>query len=107
LDLLYHNFERIRYIDDLSSSKIGKDKWAVMISEKFAKMDKRIPIPQVPFHIKIDEKDEIFMNAKHTDLMLIGLFQELDEELYVALNFKNNEFRKMFKHKTQNQELVK
>lgn len=97
IDLLYLNFDRVRYVDDLSSSKIGKGKWAVMISAKFAMMDKRMPIPQVPFHIKIDGHNELSMNAKHAYLMLIGFFQELDDEICVALNFKNTEYRNEFK----------
>lgn len=48
LDLLFENYDRIQYIDDLSSSKIGKKSWALLISEKFAMVDKKSPIPQVP-----------------------------------------------------------
>ncbi|MGN7170840.1 hypothetical protein ACTHSJ_33770 [Paenibacillus cellulositrophicus] len=97
LDLLHLNFDRVKYVEDLSSSNIGRGKWAVMISAKFAMMDKRIPIPQVPFHIKIDGHNELSMNAKSAYFMLIGFFQELDDEIYVFLNFKNNDYRNEFK----------
>lgn len=101
LDLLYQNFDRVKYVDDLSSSKIGKDKWAVIISARFAMIDKRIPIPQLPFHIKVDGHNEAFMNARHAYLMLIGFFQELDDEIYVCLNFRNTECRNAFKALTK------
>lgn len=97
LDLLYENYSRVRYVDDLSDSKIGKGKWAVLVSEKFAMMDKRIPIPQVPFHIVVDGKNKISMSAKNAYMLLIGFFKETDDEVCVALNFKNREYRKVFK----------
>lgn len=101
LDLLHQNFDRVRYIDDLSESKIGKGKWAVMISAKFAMLDKRFPIPQVPFHIKVAGKNELSMNAKQAYLTLIGFFQELNDEICVVLNFKNNEYRTFYKELTK------
>ncbi|PIC65916.1 hypothetical protein CSV78_15215 [Sporosarcina sp. P16a] len=97
LDLLYENFHKVRFVDDLSESVIGKGKWAVLISQKFAMVDKRIPIPQVPFHLKYDGKDDISMKAKHSYFLLIGFFQELDDEIYVSLNFKNEEYRRVYK----------
>ncbi|MGE7219629.1 hypothetical protein ACQKJC_24645 [Priestia koreensis] len=45
LDLLYEHFDRVRYVNDLSASVTGKNGWSVMVSEKFAMMDKRVPIP--------------------------------------------------------------
>ncbi|WP_143560965.1 MULTISPECIES: hypothetical protein [Sporosarcina] len=76
LELLYENFHKVRFVDDLSESVIGKGKWAVLISQKFAMADKRFPIPQVPFHLKYDGKDNIFIKSKHSYFMLIGFFQE-------------------------------
>src|SRR4051812_24616452 len=64
LDLLYQNLEKVRFVDDLSESVIGKGKWAILISEKFAMMDKRIPIPQVPFHLKFAGKSVNLINPK-------------------------------------------
>lgn len=97
LDLLHQNFGRVRYVDDLSDSVIGKDKWALLISQKFAMQDKRIPIPQVPFHIKYSGKNDLSLNAKHAYLMLIGFFQELTDEICVSLNFKDEEYRSIYK----------
>ena len=96
LDLLYENYERIRYVDDLSNSKTGKKKWAVLISEKFARMDKRVPIPQVPFNFEVDGKNMFTMKPKHAFLMLVGFFEMLDEEIFVALNFKDKYYREIF-----------
>ena len=106
LDLLYENFYRVRFVDDLSESVIGKGKWAVLISQKFAMADKRIPIPQVPFHLKYDGKNDISIKAKHSYFMLIGFFQELDDEICVSLNFKKEEYRNMYKKLVKNQTLV-
>ncbi|MEJ9230812.1 hypothetical protein LAV79_15245 [Peribacillus butanolivorans] len=50
LDLLYKNFHRVKYVDDLSPSI----KWGILISQKYAVMDKRIPLPQVPLSIQYD-----------------------------------------------------
>jgi hypothetical protein len=44
LDLLYENFDRVRYVDDMGSKYTGKNAWAVMLSQKFAVLDKRMPI---------------------------------------------------------------
>ncbi|MDQ0975901.1 hypothetical protein QFZ31_005779 [Neobacillus niacini] len=85
LDLLYKNFDRVRYIDDMGSKYTGKGAWAVMLSQKFALLDKRIPIPQVPFHIKIDGKNDLSIKTKHAYLMLVGFFKESDNEICVCL----------------------
>lgn len=106
LDLLYENFHRVIFVEDLSASTIGKGKWAVLISQKFAMVDKRIPIPQVPFNFKYDGKIDISIKAKHSYFMLIGFFKELDHEIYVFLNFKNEEYRKLYKKFVKNQTLV-
>ena len=106
LDLLYENFHRVRFVDDLSESVIGKGKWAVLISQKFAVADKRIPIPTVPFHLQYDGKINISIMAKHSYFMLIGFFQELDDEICVSLNFKNDEYRKIYKKLVENQTFV-
>lgn len=97
LDLLYNNFGRVKFTDDTSSSVIGKGKWAILISQKFAMIDKRVPLPQVPFHIKYDGKDSLTLKAKHAYFMLIGLIQETDEEIYVILNFKDEKYREEYK----------
>ena len=96
LDLLYENYDRIQYIDDLSSSMIGKKSWALLISEKFAMMDKRIPIPQVPFHIIAEGKNRLTMRPKEGYLLLSGFFKALDDEIHVFLNFKNSDLRNIF-----------
>jgi hypothetical protein len=96
LDLLFENYDRIQYIDDLSSSKIGKKSWALLISEKFAMMDKRIPIPQVPFHIITEGKNRLTMRPKEGYLLLLGFLKALDDEIHVCLNFKNTELRNIF-----------
>lgn len=106
LDLLYEKFHRVRFVDDLSERVIGKGKWAVLISQKFAMADKRIPIPQVPFHLKYDGENDIYIKPKHSYFMLIGFFQELDDEICVMLNFKNEEYRKMYKKLVKNHTLV-
>ena len=106
LDLLYENSHRVRFVDDLSESIIGKGKWAVLISQKLALADKRIPIPQVPFHLKYDGKNDIFINARRSYFMLIGFFQELDDEICVYLNFKDDEYRKMYKKVVKSQTYV-
>lgn len=107
LDLLYKNYDRVRYIDDLSDSVIGKGKWALLFSQKFAMADKRLPIPQVPFHIKIQGKNDLSMKAKHAYLMLIGFFQELEDEICVCLNFKDEENRKFYKKLVKDKSLIK
>lgn len=106
LDLLYENFHRVRFVNDLSESVIGKGKWAVLISQKFAMADKRIPLPQVPFHLKYDGKNDISIKSKHSYFMLIGFFQESDDEICVSLNFKNEEYRKIYKKLVKEQALV-
>lgn len=98
LDLLYENFHRVRFVDDLSESV-----WGVLISQKFAIMDKRIPLPQFPFFLKYDGKQGIFIKPKHSYFMLIGFSQELDDEICVLLNFKNEEYRNMYKKFVNNQ----
>ena len=107
LDLLYENYHRVRYVDDLSSSVIGKGAWAIMFSQKFAMMDKRIPIPQVPWHIKIEGKNDLSIRTKHAYYMLIGFFKDTDEEICVALNFKDKENRKIYKALIKDNALTK
>lgn len=97
LDLLYQNYDRVKYVDDLSDSVIGKGNWALLISEKFAMMNKLIPVPQLPFHVKIAGRNDAFINSKYTYYMLIGFFKDTDNEIYVSLNFRNKEHRKAFK----------
>lgn len=104
LSLLYTHFERVVYVDDLSDSITGKGKWAMLISEKYAIADKRLPLPQVPFHMRY-EKTISFIRPKYAYLMLIGFFQELDEEIYVSLNFKDEALRKEFKQLAKDKEL--
>lgn len=107
LDLLYENFDRIVYVDDLSESIIGKGKWSILISQKFAIADKRLPIPQVPFYMRYSDKTFTFIRPKHAYLMLIGFFQEMNEKIYVSLNFKEDSYRKEFKQLTKDKELKK
>jgi len=57
-------------------------------------------------YIKYDGKNDISIKTKHSYFMLIGFFQELDDEIYVSLNFKNEEYRKMYKKLVKNQALV-
>ncbi|WP_261133801.1 hypothetical protein [Bacillus sp. Marseille-Q3570] len=107
LDLLYQNYERVRYVDDLSDSKIGKKKWGLLISEKFAMMDKRVPIPQVPFHLVAEGKNKVLIKPKHAYLMLQGFFHELEDEICVVLNFKDKECRKVFRENVSYENLAK
>ncbi|WP_207118050.1 hypothetical protein [Peribacillus simplex] len=97
LDLLYENFDRVRYADDLSDTVIGKKKWTILISQKFAMMDKRIPVPQVPLHMTYDRSLRGAFRGKQAYLMLVGVLKETEEEIYVSLNFKDEEYRKVFK----------
>lgn len=97
LDLLHENRDRVKYVDDLSSSKLEEPKWAVLISEKLAMLDKRVPIPQVPFHIVVDGKNKLTMRSKNAYLLLVGFFQELEDDIQVCLNFRNAEYRKVFR----------
>lgn len=105
LDLLYENFERVKLVDDLSPSVIGKKRWALLFSQKFAIADKRLPIPQVPFHIRYDGKDDLGLKSKYAYLMMIGFFQETEEDVYVSLNFKDEIYRKQFKEVCLDKEL--
>lgn len=105
LDLLYKNFHRVKYVDDLSPSIIGKNKWGILISQKYAVMDKRFPLPQVPLSIQYDGLFGSLFKGKPAYLMLIGLLQESEEEIYVALNFKDEENRKIFKKLSIDKEL--
>ncbi len=107
LDLLHENFDKVKFVDDLSSSVIGKKKWAVMVSEKFAMMDKRIPIPQVPFHIVVEGRNETSMKAKHAFYMLKGYLEEENEAIYVALNFRHPEYRKLYKELIKGEKIEK
>lgn len=105
LDLLYANYDRVRYVDDLSDSVIGKGKWSVLISQKFAVADKRFPIPQVPFNFRCEGKTNMTMKAKHAYYMLIGFFQECEDEICVSLNFRDSENRKVFKNLVKNNKI--
>ncbi len=96
MDLLYEHFDRVRYVDDLSASVTGKNGWSVMISEKFAMMDKRVPIPQVPFHIKVDGKNKMTMNPKESYELLERFLQESDDQINVFLNFRQNHLRETY-----------
>lgn len=107
LDLLYDNYERVKFVDDMSSSTVGKTSWGLLLSQKFAMLDKRLPIPQIPFHMRYDGVIfDMSMKAKHAYLMLIGFFQELDEDIYVALNFKDEKYRKYYKAILKNSPVV-
>ncbi|PKR82893.1 hypothetical protein [Heyndrickxia camelliae] len=106
LDLLYENYDRVKYIDDMSEKYTGKDGWAVLISQKFAMADKRIPIPQAPFHIKINGKNDISMKAKIAYMLLIGFLKETDEPIHVSLNFKDEVYRKTYKQYVKENVLV-
>jgi hypothetical protein len=97
LDLLYENFDRVVYVDDRSDTIIGKDKWSMMVSQKYALVEKHIPLPTFPFHLTYDGKLLKFIKPKFAYLMLIGFFKELDEDIYVSLNFKDEELRRKFK----------
>lgn len=97
LDLLYENFDRVVYVDDRSDTIIGKDKWSLMVSQKYALVENYIPLPTFPFHLTYDGNLLKFIKPKHAYLMLIGFFKELDEDIYVSLNFKDEELRKKFK----------
>ncbi|MFU2014770.1 hypothetical protein ACM6Q7_06785 [Peribacillus butanolivorans] len=105
LDLLYKNFHRVKYVDDLSPSVIGKNKWGILISQKYAVMDKRFPLPQVPFSIQYDGLMGSLFRGKPAYLMLIGFLQETEEEIYVSLNFKDEEYRKIYKKLSKDNEL--
>lgn len=97
LDLLEANFDRVRYVDDLSDKVIGKNNWAVLISQKYAMMDKRMPIPQVPFHLKFNGKNSFALRNREAYYMLVGFLQESNEEICVSLNFRDEECRKEWK----------
>lgn len=91
----------------MGTKATGKGKWAVMISQKYAMMDKRVPIPQVPFHFKYDGKNDLSIKAKHAYLMLMGFFQETEDEICVMLNFRDEECRKVYKKLMKEKALTK
>jgi hypothetical protein len=107
LDLLHENFHRVRYVNDMGSKATGKVAWAVMFSQKFAMKDKRIPLPQVPFHFKYDGKNDLSIKAKHAYLMLVGFFHDTENEICVMLNFKDEECRKEYKKLMKEKALTK
>ena len=102
LDLLYENFHRIRFVNDLGKSAIGKGNWAVLVSQKFAMLNKTIPVPQAPFHFQYDGKIDLSIKVKHAYFMLMGFFKESEREIYVCLNFKDKEYRKFYKELLKN-----
>ncbi|AZV43658.1 hypothetical protein BAOM_3049 [Peribacillus asahii] len=108
LDLLYDNFDRVKYTDDLSESVIGKEKWGILISQKFAISDKRMPIPQVPFNLLYSSKlISMSLSARQGYYTLVGLLLETDEDIYVMLNFRDEKYRKEYKRLTKEKKKVK
>lgn len=107
LDLLYENFDRVVYVDDRSDTIIGKGKWSLMVSQKYAMVEKHIPLPTFPFHMSYNGKNFTFIRPKYAFLMLIGFFKELDENIYVSLSFKEDEFRRKFKMFCKDKEELK
>jgi len=103
LDLLYENYDRVRYIDDMGESK---GRYALLVSQKFALADKRVPIPQVPFSFQYNGKPYAIWRAKIAYYLLIGIMQETDEEICVSLNFKDEKYRKVFKQLTNKKKTI-
>jgi hypothetical protein len=96
LDLLYENFDKVKFTRDLSPSVIGKKSWGVMVSEKLAMMDKIIPLPQVPFHIIVEGKNFRVHSPCEAYFVLKEFLENEDESIYVFLNFKQKELKRMF-----------
>lgn len=91
LDILYENADRVEFINDLSYEK----GCALLISEKMAMMDARIPLPQVPFHIKMGGK---WLGCSPCDayFALKDYLENEDGPVRVFLNFKDKETKEVY-----------
>jgi hypothetical protein len=92
LELLYQNFERVRYVDDLSYRK----ECSLMFSEKFAMMDKRIPLPQVPFHLMMGGKNK-FLGPCDAYFIVRDYLKNNEGPVNVFLNFRNKRLQEVYK----------